>query len=353
MKIKLPSSTLIEALKRAKQASFRSSLPALGCTLLEADNGKLSVTGTNLEQRISSSIETEVSSPGSCLLNCERLLAIVGRISGEVSIAVKDDHATITGSGISAKLHGLPVVDFPAESDMNKPVASFMCENFADHLSRVSFAISQEKSRYNLTGVHVREAGRVVVLEASNGQTLHIMETGAECKAVNAIIPGDAVRQIESIFAGMTVNISITERNVNVSTSQITLISKLIEGTFPNCAATIPDEIKPNMIAKSDDLLTAIEAVASGRQMMNQCRIASTNEGIEFSAEIEGGGTIRKLIEAPQKTETKTCCDWNYLREVIKAARADEAQIMINDVGPICIKSGGFTGVFMPMRVSA
>jgi len=353
MKIKLTSSSLVEALKRAKQVASRGNLPALAGAVIEADNGNLSGTGSNLEQRISSSIEVEVDKPGSCLVNCERLLAIVGRISGEVAIAVKDNHATITGSGISAKLHGLPIADFPIDGDKNEAKSSFICEGFADHLSRVSFAMSQDKSRYVLGGVHLRQSGGTVILEASDGRTLHMMDTGAECKAVDAIIPAAAVDQIESVFAGLTVNVTITDRNVNVSTSQITLVSKLIEGSFPNVAQMIPATVKPNLIAKSEDLISALDVVASGRQNLNRCTVTSTKDGIEFSAEIEGGGTIRKLVETPQKEETETICDWNYFREAVKSARCDEAQIMIGGIAPIVIRNGGFTGIFMPMRANA
>lgn len=354
MKIKIKSSSLVEALKRAKLVASRGSLPALGCALIEADNGKLHVTGTNIEQRISSSVDAEVDTSGACLVSCERLLAIAAQVNGEVSLSVKSDQVSVSGGGIKANLHGLPINDFPDESDVNPFTASFNGGDFADALSRVASAMSVDKARYILNGVGLMSRDGDAVIAASNGNTLHLLRIPEIGDAkFETVIPAAAVSQIISLFSGQTVMVHVSEKRIQVNSPDITLSSKIVEGTFPNVFAVIPAEKKPDLIAKSESLVSAIEVVASGRDNLNRCRVASTKAGIEFSADIEGGGTIRKMVDEPQKSESEMVFNWNYLRDAIKAARSEVVEIATDAKGPNVIRNGHFTAVVMPMASNA
>ena len=239
----------------------RSAMPILGNVLIEASSDHLSLTTTNLDIGIRCRITAEVSAEGSITLPVRKLATIVKELpQQEVFFELSSNNqAKIKSGGSSFKVMGIAIDEFPPlPSFENQHVFKLEQGELSTMLKSVSFAQSSDENRYILNGVYFNFSEDNLTLVATDGRrlalTTHELELD-KSEGGQLILPAKTVTEMERLVGkGESVKIAFNERQVAFEIAiddtdgesglidHIYLVSKIVEGNFPNYRQVIPKE---------------------------------------------------------------------------------------------------------------
>jgi len=263
MQVTLERAALLKALGHVHRVvERRTTIPILSNILFAADGSSVLLKATDLDLEVTDKLPADVGQPGATTLPAHILYEIVRKLpeGAQVSLDVTGDGAQLLlRSGRSRfQLQALPESDFPdlAAGDFTHRF-TLAAADLKKLIDKTQFAISNEETRYYLNGifVHTMDVGGKTMLRAvaTDGHRLARIEMAAPAGAAGmpgVIIPRKAVTEVQKLIedqeAAVTVEISPTK--ARFSFGDVVLITKLIDGTFPDYARVIP--------ASNDKLLT-------------------------------------------------------------------------------------------------
>lgn len=332
----------------AKTMEARNIIPILGNVLLSATAGTMTVTGTDLDIMVSAmaAADGEISTT----VDAKRLSDIARRLSGDVvTMELKDDSLVVKSGRSRFTLPTLPVADFPS-LDAGTPDVTFSLD-FAALVAPDKFAISNEANRYYLNGVHLHSTaeGGIRAVATDGHRLAHNTASGMPT-IPPVIIPAKTV----GIVPAGEVDVSLSARMCRFATADTIIVSKLIDGSFPDYARVIPRG--NDKIAKVDrkELASAVaraSAVASERGRAAKFTIANDNIAIDMRGD---DGTAHEDVEATYSSEPiEIGFNTTYLQDILAVVPGDEVSIAFADSGtPAIFKGeGDWLGLVMPVRV--
>ncbi len=268
MEIKVSKSNFLKAanLVGGVTAQKANTLPILGNVLLETTSTKeLRLIGTDLEVGISTTLPVEVIKEGSITIPSKKINEIIRELpEGDIEITVSKNNAVNIKSGKSYfKIMGLTKEDYPKLPEWSsKDVIELDQSLVKESLSLTAFAISYDETRYVLNGVLLSVKGNKIRFVATDGRRLAFIEkefknkTGKEFEM---IIPVKAVHELIKMLGWEgTVEIVPSQNQAVFNLGETYLVSRLIEGHFPNYEQVIPKTEKTKVTAGREDLLQAI-----------------------------------------------------------------------------------------------
>lgn len=272
MEIKIQKAVFVKAvgLVGGVSAQRANTLPILGNILFETTKDKkLKVVGTDLEVGISTTIPVEVVKEGSITIPAKKIYEIVRELpEGEIEITVAKNNAVNIKAGKAYfKIMGLPKEDFPklpecSEGDGIEVEQAVVKEG----LSLTSFAISYDETRYVLNGVLLSVKGNKARFVATDGRRLAYIEKELPKKAsedFEMIIPVKAVQELLKMLSWEgSIQIATSQNQAIFNLGETYLVSRLIEGNFPNYEQVIPKEETTVSSAGREDLLQAVRRTA-------------------------------------------------------------------------------------------
>ncbi len=243
-----------------------NTLPILGNILLETNkNGTLSLIGTDLEVGISTAIPVKIEKEGSITVPAKKLYEIIRELpDGEIEIIVAKNNAVNIKAGKAYfKIMGLSKEDYPKLPEWSAENAIEMDQAVVrESFSLTSFAISYDETRYVLNGVLVSVKGNKMRFVATDGRRLAFIEktfTNPTGKSFDMIVPMKAVQELLKMLTWEgTVQIIPSQNQVIFNMGQTFLVSRLIEGHFPNYEQVIPKDEKITSSSNREELLQAI-----------------------------------------------------------------------------------------------
>lgn len=331
-----------------KVTESRNTIPILGNVLLSATDDRLTVTATDLD------IEASATAPcsgeqGETTVDAKRLADIVRRMSGDtVSLAMKDDNLIVKSGRSRFTLPTLPVADFP-RLDSGAPDVEFSLD-FASLVAPVKFAISSEAARYYLCGVYLHAIEGKLRAVATDGHRLahNSADLPAACPPV--IIPA---KTIGVVPAGV-VDVSLSSRMCRFATADTVIVSKLIDGTYPDYQRVIPAANDNVVTVDRKDLASAVAraaAVASERGRAAKFTVAGDNIAIDMVAQ---DGTAHEDVPAEYSGEPiEIGFNSSYMQDVLASVPGDGVRISLADgqTPAIFQGDGSVLALCMPMRV--
>ena len=258
----------------------RSTMPILSNVLIEAEEGHISLTTTNLDLGIRCRIKADVSDTGSITLPVRKLATIVKELPvNEVFIETnKSNQAKITSGGSLFKIMGIGSEEFPPLPTFeNRKVFELSQDEIVNMLKSVSYAQSTDENRYILNGVYFNFADEKLTLVATDGRRLGL--TGLELEvseenAGNLIIPAKTVAELERLMGkGEKVNIAFNDRQAAFEigldeagdsglVDHLYLVSKVVEGNYPNYRQVIPKETEHRVKIERELMLECVHRAA-------------------------------------------------------------------------------------------
>src|SRR6478752_9089946 len=238
MKFSVSKDKLLEGLSTVHNVvSTRTTLPILSNVLLQASDGEIRLTTTDLDVGVQGSVEAQVERTGATTLPARRLFSIVRELpASEIYFDVDTKNLASIRSGASYfKILGLPEEEFPslARSEEAK-IFTIAQKDLKDGLKKTSYAISVDETRYVLNGILFSFKDNKLTLVATDGRRLALFDSDMEFPQSHErdfIVPTKAVTELQRLLGddGET-QISVAENLVSFELSGTQLVSKLVEG---------------------------------------------------------------------------------------------------------------------------
>lgn len=365
MKVICARKDLHEGVQTAGRAvSPRTSLPILGHLLIKAEEDRLRIAATDLEIGMECLVEARVQEPGSLTVPARVLTEILAALPDtDVALSVDESSTVSIKCGTSDfSILGLPPEEFPMLPDVREDVR-FTVENdiLRESVAKTSFAISADESRAILTGVLLQVNGESLKLVATDTHRLCVFDCPLiDCEGTqNAIVPGRSMIELQRIVpeGGGTVSVGISGSQIVFRSGNTVLISRLIEGQFPNFERVIPAEHTRKLTVPSEQLLHSMRRVAIVARENEHRTIIQTQDGtLVLTAESGNVGRAHEEVEVLKEGEDlKMAFSARYLLDVLNVIDVEAIEVEFSgEASPALIKPQGqdnYLYVLMPMQL--
>ena len=352
----------------------RSTMPILSNVLIEAADGHISLTTTNLDLGIRCRIKADVSENGSLTLPVRKLATIVRELPiNEVFVeAGENNQAKITSGGSNFKIMGIAADEFPPLPTFeNRKVFELTQGVIVSMLKSVSYAQSTDENRYILNGVYFNFADDKLTLVATDGRRMGLTALGIEISEENSgnlIIPAKTVAELERLMGkGDTVKIAFNDRQAAFEISidesgdtglvdHLYLVSKIVEGNYPNYRQVIPKETEHRVKIERELMLECVHRAALvTSDKSNSVKLKVTKNLLEISgSSSEYGESHESMAIAYDGPEVQVAFNPQFLMEPLKALNKDEVYFEFKDeLSPGLFKTlDNFLCVIMPLRLN-
>jgi DNA polymerase-3 subunit beta len=336
----------------ARVVEARNTIAILSNLKLTAGAGTLTVTGTDLDIVATASAPADITKPGEICVDAKLLADIAKKASGDISMSLDGDKLIVKSGRSRFTLGTLPAADFPS-LDGGRYDATFDID-LAGLFAPVAFAMAvKEPNRPYLEGVYFHRVEGNAVAVATNGHRL-ARHVGPATEDFPSVIVG---QKAVSLLPKGSVNVSVSEEKIRVQTSDLTLTSKLVYGTYPDYPRVIPMSNELVVGADKGEILKAADRVT----------VVSSDRGNAVKLSVASGAinlTVNSLEHGNAQDEVAT--DYSgepveigfnsiYLRDALQVFPDGHVEIALRDSGsPARITSDGAPGLdvtLMPMRV--
>jgi DNA polymerase-3 subunit beta len=347
--------------------STRTTLPILSNVLIRAEGGHVEFTATDLDVTVACKVEAKVSQPGATTLPVKKLFGIVRELQGEIEIETDDKNLSSIRSGSSFfKIHGLVADEFPPMPKFkdDKKVSQPQ-ENIRAMIRKTSFAVSTDESRYVLNGIFISLKDGKMTFVATDGRRLALVDEEVDISEKSAgefIVPAKAINELNRLLQDKgDVEIKFGENQAsfalkNETGFSVLLITKLIEGNYPNYRQVIPGEAKERIAVGREELMQALRrAEIMTSEKANSVKLSFGKNVLTITANSPEVGEARETMAINYKgKELAIAFNPRYLIDPLNALTEDEVFIeLIDELSPGVIKiNGPFLYVVMPMRLN-
>ncbi|MGE9292945.1 DNA polymerase III subunit beta [Ruficoccus sp. ZRK36] len=379
MKFKIHRDHFVNGLQQVLNVvGTRATMPILSNVLIQAEGDTLSLTTTNLDLGIRCRIKCEVEQPGGITLPVRRLATIVRALpdTGVELDASSGNQAKITCSsgGSEFRIMGIAQEEFPPlPSFADQHVFNLQQGDILSMLKSVSYAMSSDENRYILNGVYFVFGDEKLTLVATDGRRLALTGKELEVTAENAgnfILPAKTVTELERLLGqGEELKITFTDRQVAFEiriaedaadssglTESIYLVSKIVEGNYPNYRQVIPKETESRIKIERELMAECVQRAALvTSDKNNSVKLKLGNNLLEISGSSpEVGESRERMAIAYEGKEVQVAFNPHFLMDPLKALNADEIYFEFKDeLSPGVFKTlDDFLCVIMPLRLS-
>ncbi len=342
----------------------RNTIPILSHVMLSAtpttpatDGGNLAVQGTDLDIVATAGTEAEVAAPGAVCVEAKLLSDIVKKAGAtEIAFSLEGDKLIVKSGRSRFSLSTLPATDFPNLDGGNFDVGFDI--DLASLFAPVSFAMSTEETRFYLNGVYLHNIDGRIVAVATDGHRLarHIGPVAPLFEGV--IVP----RKVVGVLPKGSAHVSLSTTKIRIVSDDMTLTSKLIDGTFPDYQRVIPtgnDKIATFDASAMRSAVDRVSTVASvnGRGVKLAFSSGEGGEGaVELSVADANHGTATDEVAAAYGADALAIgFNSKYLVELVGQFPPGDVKLAMRDEGsPSVFTSDGapdLLAVLMPCRV--
>lgn len=371
MKLTIAKDQLLLGLQAVQNVvGARTTLPILSNVLIAAADGRLELTATDLDVTISCSVAAVVEQPGRATLPVKKLVDITRELpSSELEIEIDEKAvASIRAGSAFFKVNGLAAEEFPPLPVFAKNrTLTVPQEKLKAMLRKTSFAVSTDESRYVLNGIFFSLKENKLILVATDGRRLALCEEEADVAAENQadfIVPTKAINELTRLLhPGGNVEVKFTENQASFATQAATeggfsavLITKLVDGNYPNYRQVIPAEPQERVPLNREEFLKALrlaEIMTTDKQ--NSVKLTFSRNQLAITANAPEVGEARQTVAIKyQGKDFAIAFNPGYLLDPLKALENDEVFFeLIDELSPGVVKTNEpFLYVIMPMRMS-
>lgn len=270
MKLKISKENLLKGIQTVYPVvPSRSTLPILAHLLLEAKKDTLQLTGTDLEMGITTEVPAEVMEEGAIAVPAKRLNDLIKELPSELLQVSSRKNQQLTlecGRGLF-KIMGLAREEFPKLPAGGGQDAIVIDQGVLQAmLDLTTFSVSRDESRYVLTGILFTLKNGMLRLVSTDGRRMAMVEREPKAQAPGEhqrIVPEKALAELTRLLGEEpTAKIHMRENQITFDLGKTQLISRLIEGKFPNYEQVIPAESPNKLMVDREQFLLAARRVA-------------------------------------------------------------------------------------------
>ena len=372
MKISIERGTLLKAVSQAQSVvERRNTIPILANVLIEADTNSVSFRATDLDIEVIDKAIAQIDRPGATTVSAVMLHEIVRKLPEGGLVLLSDDgvagRLSVQCGRSNFALATLPREDFPvmasSEYDTNFSAPAGVLRRLFD---KSKFAISTEETRYYLNGVYMHvatgEAGPVLRCVATDGHRLARIDAPLPDGAAGmpgVIVPRKTVGELRKLLEDddTRIAVSVSETKVRFATPEITLTSKVIDGTFPDYTRVIPTGNTKRLEVDAAEFARAVDRVATvSSERSRAVKLSLDEDRLVLSVKApDSGDAEEELAVAYSDERLEIGFNAKYLLEIASQVDRENAVFLFNTAGdPTLMREGNDPSavyVVMPMRV--
>jgi DNA polymerase-3 subunit beta len=328
MKFSIARADLEKAIQRVLAVvSPKTTLPVLANFLVQADEkaGAVSLTATDLDMTVTTSVSAEVAKGGGVTLPAKRFAEIVRELgTADVEFAADAEEISIHSGKSKFRIVGIPTEEFPSLPRSDRASAfSVESAQFVRMVEKVGSCTSDSMG-----------------MTATDGHRLATFKTKGKFKALagkTMIVPpkalGHAVRIVSSEGEG-TVEVSVHENHVAFFIGETTINSRLLEGPFPNYRQVIPKDNDKELIVAREELAKSVRRVAVlADALTHQVRLTLSKKKVELVVSTPDVGEAREEIPAKFGGDSmEVGYNANYLLDVLKHMDGEDVRFLLGTV---------------------
>jgi len=347
----------------------KTTIPILSNLLCEAKGNRLAITATDLELSIRTSCEAKVKKEGAGTIPAKKLLDIVRLLPDEeIKFKLLENHFVhITCDRKNYKMVGMSKDNFPALPSFPQTLVKIPAKLLGGVISKTTFAISLEESRYTLNGALLVLKPNSLIMVATDGHRLAMVETEYKFDGFSAetrvLVPKKAMTEIQRLAAEAgeegVVEFAQDESHLFFQFGRRLLTSRKLTGQFPNYEAVLPRDASKVVTLERGELQDALRRVSQlADQRSHAVKFVLAKEGVEISASSPEYGEAKEAIEKEFKGDPITIgFNAQYLLDFLNAASDGPIRFELKDeqsagqLRPLADEASHYRYVVMPMRI--
>jgi len=368
MKITLLRKNLNEALRIASPAiSNQADLVILSNFLIRADQSMVSILATDLEIGVTIKVRGKVDQPGEITIPAQIFSEFISNSNEErVRIETKKDTFKINDGKNRATIKGQPTEDYPQIPDINEEQTESIIingEKIYSALSRILTAPTKDDSRPILSGVlfevvesslklvatdSYRLAEEVISLNNKPNQNSKVVVPLKACQELSRILEKELENDLEIIFS---------ENQIGFQINNKTLVSRLIEGDYPDYSQIIPDDFSTKIVIKRKDFLNAAKtAWLFSRDQANNVRLKISDKNLTILATSPQIGESKSKLNLVEKNGPNVEISFNikFISDILNVISGEKIELKLNQSNqPGLIRekvNNNFLYLIMPLK---
>jgi DNA polymerase-3 subunit beta len=363
MELNFQREDLLRALQRLQSiAATRNTLPILSNALISAEGSEIVMAATDLEVGIKLKVPGTVASGGSITIPVRKFVEIVRELpSDEVRVkTLANDRIEINYDRGSYKIVGLPSDEFPSFPEPGEGYLMMDSDVLVGMIGRTAFAASAEEGSF-YDGVYFHLTPNSVRMVASDRRRLAMMseriETPVE-EETGVIIPLKAVNEFAKNFGGSgEIRVFLEENQIVFQGEDKTLVSRLIEGSFPDYEAIIPQSSQIRIVADTQEMLGVVRRVSLLADPKTLMIVMDVSDGkLALSANTPDFGEAYEEMDLKESIgEIKIAFMARYISDVLRNINCEEIVFEFNEpLSPAVVRpadSDNYIYLIMPMRM--
>lgn len=322
----------------------RTTIPVLSHLLLSAKGDRLHIAATDLDVSLTSSVGAEVAAEGAIAVQAKKFVEIARAVvAAEIELHVEEGRSLRIAAGKSRfRIHGLPPADFPTlptvdgQARLELPLAAFR-----RLIGKVLFAVSNEESRFQLSGALLRLKGKRAEMVATDGHRLALIDTALPAAAGDdaVLVPRKALQELLRFEGEGNLEFRRGEHHLSFRCGGREMICRILDGAFPDYERVIARGNDKKVVVDRKPLAEAVQRVAlmtgdrnRGVRMefsTGEISIAAANPDLGDASETLGcefGGPAVKIGLNP-----------DYLAQFLAAVETDRVLLELKDENSQCV----------------
>ena len=315
----------------------KSTIPVLSNILIESvGENTIRIVGTDLDVTIRCEAEAEIKEAGAMCLQARKLFDIVRLLEdSDVHFKKEENEWVKLDCGKSKfRLAGVSREQFPEVPEFKSAPMHISADIFNHFIQNTSFAITNEQSRFTLSGAKFMIEGDTARMVTTDGHRLAFIETKlsekAQAENMDALIPKKALSELTKIARDANGEISFgeDENHIYFEVDGRLLITRKLSGTFPNYEMVIPKDNDKTAVFEADEMKNAIRRVAlMADERTRSVRMTIRNGEIEIAAKSSEEGEAHEKVRAEYDgEEVEVGFNSQYLQEFLNVVGAGETE---------------------------
>ncbi|MDD5623295.1 MAG: DNA polymerase III subunit beta [Candidatus Peribacteraceae bacterium] len=386
MKLLCKTPDLLQALTLVSRAiSGQQALPILGNILIEVEGKRCKVSATDLELSIVTNFEATIENEGAITVPAKAILNFA-QYNSDPEVLLETSEGTqlkCTSKHAKTLIAGEAASEYPTIAPIEKEITFTLdAPPLLDALHMVTFASTKTTLRPVLSGVflHAERGNLTLVATDSYRLSEYKIPTKAADKDISCIVPAKVLEELKSILGSrkgeqkeeggkkekeekkekapaMSVQVSLSKHQIELQIGQTHLLSRLIEGRFPDYKQIIPKEEKTQVLLSTKELLTVVRRMHYfAKEINNNLTFTFGKDSVHIRTPQTQAGRDEATISGKMKGgENKIALSSSYLLDFLAHADGEEVELLLTDsMHPAVFhipSNSLFLHLIMPLRI--
>jgi len=363
VKINTNKQTLLTALNRViKATASRPSVPYLSGILITATESEVSLFASDLETSVQTKIECLVEGVGKVAVTGKILLNIVSALP-DTNVQIEEDgeFLKITAGQSEFEIRKINTEDFSSFPEIqSEQEALIPTDKLVKMVKKVSKAVSRDESRVVLTGVLLTVEGEIITMVSTDSFRLALIEQKLENPiegSFEALVPGKVLDEIARMISGAeAVQIEASVNQVLFSFDDTKMLTRRLEGKFPNYKQLIPTSYTTKAIIDHAELLDSVRRVSllALNNAAISVEVSAEDQTLSLSSKTQELGSAQESILVKAEGEDNSIAiNYSYFIDGLSSINSDTVYLEIQDPlrpGIVRAPEENFTYLVMPVR---